>query len=74
LEIILIGGRKMDILNEFLEGKDNSSKDITLVILILVLVIGFGKNTGLNLINNSDARGSSHHHKHRRNSFSSPGG
>lgn len=64
----------MDILNGFLEGKGNNSKDIALVMLILVFVLGFGKDTGLNLFNNSDVRGSAHHRNHKRNSCTSPGG
>lgn len=64
----------MDILNAFTDGTDNNSKDIILVILILIFVLGFGKNTGFNLFNNSDGRSSRHHHKKRTKSCSSPGG
>lgn len=64
----------MDILNGFISGTDSNSKDIISVILILVFVLGFGKNTGFNLFNNSNVRSSTPHHKHRRNSFNSSGG
>jgi hypothetical protein len=74
LKILQIGGWKMDILNGFLEGTDNNFKDTALIILVLVLVFGGGKNTGLNLFNNRGERGKSYHHKHRSNSCSSPGG
>ncbi|MFL0269738.1 hypothetical protein [Candidatus Clostridium radicumherbarum] len=64
----------MDILNGFISETDNNSKNVIFVILILVFVLGFGKNTGFNLFNNSDVRGSAPHHKHRRNSCNSQGG
>jgi hypothetical protein len=74
LKILQIGGREMDILNGFLDGKYNNSKDIILGVLILVLVLGFGKNTGLNLFNNGDDRSRRHHRKKRVKDCSSPGG
>jgi hypothetical protein len=64
----------MDILNGFINGTDNNSKDIILGVLILVLVLGFGKNTGVNLFNNGDDRSRGHHHKKRTKACSSPGG
>ncbi|MCM0648152.1 hypothetical protein NBE98_07155 [Clostridium swellfunianum] len=64
----------MDILNAFTGGKDNNSKDIIFVILILVFVMGFGKDTGFNLFNNGDGRSRKHHHKRRTNTCSSSGG
>jgi hypothetical protein len=73
-KILKIGGKEMDILNGFISGTDNNSRDIILVILILALVLGFEKNTGFNLFNDSDTRSSKPHHKYRRNSCNSPGG
>ena len=64
----------MDILNGFIDGTDKNSKDIILGVLILILVLGFGKNKGLNLFNNSDGRSSKHRHKNRTKACSSPGG
>lgn len=64
----------MDILNAFTGGKDNNSKDIIFVILILVFVMGFGKDTGFNLFNNGDGRSRKHHHKKRTSTCSSSGG
>jgi hypothetical protein len=64
----------MDILNGFINGTDNNSKDIILGVLILVLVLGFGKNTGVNLFNNGDDRSRRHHHKKRTKACSSQGG
>jgi hypothetical protein len=64
----------MDILNAFTGGKDNNSKDIIFVILILIFVLGAGKDTGFNLFNNDDGRSSRHHHKKRGKACSSSGG
>ena len=64
----------MDILNGLLNGTENNSKDITTGLLILVFLLGFGKNTGFNLFNNRDESSSKHHHKHKRSSCSSSGG
>lgn len=64
----------MEILNGFISGTDNNSKDVISLMLILGLVLGFGKDKGFNLFNNSDVRNSTPHHKHRRKSCSSSGG
>ncbi|MFL0247355.1 hypothetical protein [Candidatus Clostridium stratigraminis] len=61
----------MDLFNGTLSGTDNTSMDITLVILILGLALGFGKDTGFNT---SDVRSSAHHHKNRKSSCRSTGG
>jgi hypothetical protein len=64
----------MDILNGLLEGNDKNSKDIVAVILILVFILGFGKDSGFNLFSNNDEGKRKHHHKHKRTSCSSSGG
>lgn len=64
----------MDILNGFINGTDNNSKDIILVIFILIIVLGFGKNTGFNLFNNNNESSSRHHHKNRNKACSTSGG
>jgi hypothetical protein len=64
----------MDILNGLIDGTDNNSKDIILVVLILIFVLGFGKNTEFNLFNNGNDRDSRHHHKNRIKTCSSTGG
>jgi hypothetical protein len=64
----------MDILNGLIGGEDNNSKDSILVILILIFVLGFGKNTGFNLFNNGDGRSRRHHDKKRTKACNSAGG
>lgn len=64
----------MDILNGLLEGTGKNSQDIGVVILILVFLLGFGKDSGFNLFNNNDEGKRKHHHKHKRSSCSSSGG
>lgn len=64
----------MDILNGFIDGTGNDSKEIALVVIILIVALGFGKNTGFNLFNNSNDRSSRHHHKNRTKACNSQGG
>lgn len=66
----------MEMLNGLMNGKDKGSSNLILVFLFLILFLGFGKNGGLNLLNNSfgGANERSHSHRHRKNSCNCAGG
>jgi|GEM_PF-3277702 len=64
----------MDILNGLLDGTENNSKDIILVAAIIFFILGFGKNTGFNLLNINDDSSSRHHHKNKVKACNSSGG
>lgn len=64
----------MEMLNGLMNGKDKGSNNLILVFLVLILFLGFGKNGGLNLLNNSFGGVNERSHRHRKNSCNCAGG
>lgn len=64
----------MEFLNGFTTRTDNNpdSKGLILFVLIAILVLGFGKNGGLNIFGNTEEN--NRHHHHRRKACNCAGG
>lgn len=63
----------MEFLNGLTGGTETNSKGLILLVLIAVLIFGFGKNGGLNSFGVRENGRSHHHGGHRKKACNDPG-